>query len=350
MTFWDFLCWFWEKGGLAWTLLLLAAVGFVWVLGHPEKVKEWNVMFSVWKAGFVPKKRKRAFEKKLKFTIETTKDRFSKAAPAFMSRFLPYDLKVEWVDENDTMESVVDEKQIIVYVPSYMDEIKQVVGVLHNYCVTGFAQKAKIYMPNNAQKASDILITQKLAQHAGYNVFDYFNRYYLSELQSRDEACARVLDQLKKVDVDGLFLPVLLNEIDKYANSIYPTEPSPETMDTVMRFMNFIYRIATRERGEIVPLVFCEDQIKVKIILAVSDMDFDTERPEKDADNAIQAHSVNTIYVLATGRKMAYAREIAEGIYKRNAMDVYDPVETEYKRFTRRPQGADSICFEINVR
>ena len=60
MTFWDFLCWFWEKGGLAWTLLLLAAVGFVWVLGHPEKVKEWNVMFSVWKAGFVPKKRKRA--------------------------------------------------------------------------------------------------------------------------------------------------------------------------------------------------------------------------------------------------------------------------------------------------
>ena len=36
--------------------------------------------------------------------------------------------------------------------------------------------------------------------------------------------------------------------------------------------MNFIYKIATRDRGELVPLTFVEDSIKIRIILAVSDV------------------------------------------------------------------------------
>lgn len=139
MTFWDFLSVFIEKGGLAWTLLIFSVGGILWLIAHPNVVKDWNVQISMWVAAIVPKKRKSAFEKRLNLTIDSAKTKFNESAPTFMARFLPYDLKVDWVDENDTIESVLGDKQIIVYVPSYKNEAQQAVGVLHSYCSEGFA-------------------------------------------------------------------------------------------------------------------------------------------------------------------------------------------------------------------
>lgn len=54
--------------------------------------------------------------------------------------------------------------------------------------------------------------------------------------------------------------------------------------------------------------------------------------------------------MLATGLKTQYANDIATKIYERNPQDVFEPVVTRYKRYTRRPSGMDSICYEINTR
>ena len=101
MTFWDFLCAFVEKGGLAWSLLAIVCIGLVWIIAHPSVAKEWNTQISLWVASIVPRKRKRAFEKKLNLTIDSAKRRFSKTAPQFMKKFLPYDLKVKWVNDGE---------------------------------------------------------------------------------------------------------------------------------------------------------------------------------------------------------------------------------------------------------
>lgn len=350
MTFWDFLCVFVYQGGLAWTLFAITLCGIIWLVAHPQVVKEWNVQITMWIAAIAPKKRKKAFEKRLNLTIDSAKVKFDESAPPYMKKFLPYDLKVEWVDENESVESFLDNKQIVVYVHSYRDEAQQAVGILHSYCSKGFAPKSKVYMPSSVSKSSDIIITQKLAQYAGHNIYDYFNREYVPELLKRDRTYVAVFEKLRKVDRDGLFLPVLLNEIDKYANKIYPSVPSPEVMSTIIHLMDFIYAIVARAPGDLVPLTFCENEIKVKIILAVSDFSYGIDKPVQEAETAIQNRSVNTVYVLATGSKIDFARDIAKAIYKRNPQDVFEPVETNYKRYTKAPSGADSICFEINIR
>lgn len=350
MTFWDFLCVFIDKGGLAWTLLVITLCGVVWLLAHPQVVKEWNVQITMWIAVIAPKKRKNAFEKRLNLTIDSAKTKFNESAPPFMKKFLPYDLKVEWVDENETSESFLDTNQVVVYVNSYKDESQQAVGILHSYCSKGFAQKSKVYMPSSVSKSSDIIITQKLAQYAGHNIYDYFNREYIPELLKRDKTYVAVFEKLRKVDKDGLFLPVLINEIDKFANKIYPTVPSQEVMNTVIHFMDFIYGIVARAPGEFTRLTFCENEIKIKVVLAISDFTNGIDIPVKEAETAIQNRSVNTIYVLATGSKMDFAKDIANTVYARNIQDVFEPIETNYKRYTRALSGSDSICFEINIR
>ena len=114
--------------------------------------------------------------------------------------------------------------------------------------------------------------------------------------------------------------------------------------------MDFVYQIVARAPGELVPLTFCESEIRVRIVLAISDWADGIDKSVKDAESAIKDRSVNTIYVLATGSKIDFAKDIANTIYKRNPQDVFEPVETNYKRYTRTVSGADSICFEINLR
>lgn len=350
MTFWDLLCRFVDRGGIAWSLLIFAVGWIFWLIAHPSVVKEWNVIISTWIAKIQPQKRKEAFEKRLDLTISSAKEKFSESTPQFMRRFLPYELKVKWVDESETMESVIENNQVIVYVSSYKDEARQAVGVLHHYCSTGFAEKAKLYMSVPVKEASNLIITQKIALLAGHKIHDFFNREYLPEIFSNDNRYMTTYNNLKKVDLDGLFLPIYLNEIDKYASSIYPSDPSEETEKTITEFGNFIYRIATREPGVHTDLTFCMDGIRIRVILAMSDSMLDTTVPVHNVEEDIKSKRINTFYVLATGVKRQYANEIAAKIYGRNPQDVFEPVVTRYKRYTRRPSGADSVCYEINVR
>ena len=293
MTAWDVLNKFIDKG-LSWTLLIGAIIVIVWLLSHPQTVREWNTQITIWIAAFAPKKRKKAFEKRLCMTIDAAKLKFDESAPPALKKFLPYDLKVEWVSEVETTDSFFEDNQVVVYVSSYKDEVKQAVGILHNYCAKGFGQNAKTYMPTSVCKSSDLIVTQKLAQYAGRNIYDYFNREYIPE-------------QLKA---------------DKTFVAVFNTK-----------------------------LTFCENGINVKVILAISDSAYsDIQAPVEVAQRAIDEKLVDTLYILATGSKIPFAKDIANTVYGRNPQEVFEPIKTEYKRYTRHPFGSDAICFEINIR
>lgn len=240
---------------------------------------------------------------------------------------------------------------MVVYVNSYKDEVKQAVGILHNYCAKGFGQNAKTYMPASVCKSSDLIVTQKLAQYAGRNIYDYFNREYIPEQLKADKTFVAVFDKLRKIDKDGLFIPVLFNEIDKYASRVFPTPPSDEVFKTIVHFMDFIYGIASHTLGDNTKLTFCENGINVKVILAISDSAYsDIQAPVEIAQRAIDEKFVDTLYVLATGSKIHFAEDIANTVYSRNPQEVFEPIKTEYRRYTRHSFGSDAICFEINIR
>ena len=350
MTFWDVLAKFYHHGGIAWTLLLLVIILLLWLIAHPSIVKEWNVIFSTWIAAIVPKKRKKVFEKRLDFTVDSAKNKLTEECPEYMNRFLPYKIKVEWVDENDSLESIISDNQVIVYVPSYKNEAQQAISVLHSYCSTGFAEKAKVYMNNNDKNAADLVITQRLASHSGHSVFDYFNREYLPAYLKNNSSILTEFERLRRIDKDGLFMPVLMNEIDKYASSVYPSDPCQETDTIIKGFIDFVYSIAKKGPGEKVNLHYSTNGINVLIILAIADGNTHYMNHVNSAEKHIKDKSIETIYVLASGKKTHWAKDIAEMIYKRNPQDVFEPKETIYRRYSRSVEGVGSICYEINIK
>lgn len=348
MTVWDFLSQI-LKAGIPWIIVILLVATIIWLVAHPNVVKEWNVNFSTWYAKYNPKKRKKVFEKRIDLTVGAARDKLAESLPQFMKRFLPYGLQIEWVDGEEDISSVISDSQIIVYVSSYKDEIKQSIGVLHNYCTKGFVPKAKIYMSSRTKDATDLVVTGKLAQSAGPHVYDYFNREYVPEIEKKNKNFAVAYKNLKKIDIDGLFIPVYMNEIDKYANDIYPVDPSQETSDTITDFGNFILNIVEKQPNEEVDLIFNKNGIKIMIVLAISDSG-DINKHILSIENHIKKQDINTIYVLATGSKIKYATEIANQVYERNPQEVYEPIVSNYTRYTRKRFGNNAICFEINLR
>ena len=349
MTLWDFI----DKNmgkGLPWIIVALLVAGIIWLLAHPNVVKEWNVQISTWIAGLIPKSRKRAFEKRIDLTVSSAREKFSESLPQNMQRFLPYGLKVEWVEKDEDIDAMLKNNQVIVYVASYKDEAKQAISVLHNYCITGFASKAKLYMTSRTKEATDLVMTEKLVQKAGHHVYDYFNRVYIPEILKTNPTFKTAYENLKKVDQDGLFIPIFLNEIDKYANTIYPMSPTDDTQNTITNFTNFVMKIVNKSPGENVNLVFCQDGMRIKIVLAISDMTSNLEPIIDSIEKHINAQDIDTFYILATGRKVEFANTIATTVYEHNPQDLYEPIITQYKRYSKNRMGNNAICYELNTR
>lgn len=124
--------------------------------------------------------KKKAFEKRLCMTIDAAKLKFDESAPPALKKFFPYDLKVEWVSEAETTDSFFEDNQVVVYVNSYKDEVKQAVGILHNMVIPlaqpkGIADSKgqelqKIRTGKAAAKAEAVLIQVRLQAFLGQTV------------------------------------------------------------------------------------------------------------------------------------------------------------------------------------
>lgn len=353
-TVWDILYEFLVKG-MPWVLLVVGIILIGYIIVHPSIANEWNVFFSTLIAKFVPRKRKKTFERRIDLTLQKARSRISQAMPEYVQQFLPYTLKVEWIEptnENEYIESIVQDKQIILYVPSYKGEEKQSVNIMYNYCMKGFADKPKCYMKEEDRKASDLLMTGKLAQSAGPHVYDYYSRVFVNEMLQTDSMIKNSYEELKKIDVDGLFLPIFINEIDKYAGRIYGTGDTSRPIQVIDHFKKYLLRIINKKQDENVELDFDEDGISVHIELAVGRYVTD-KRIDGIIDrleSIIEKGKICTIYVLASGTKMESANMIVTGLEERVVQEINEPKVTQYKRFTRMSEGTESVCFEINVR
>ena len=357
-TGWDFLSIVIQRG-IPWVIAVVAICVIGYIISHPGVAKEWNVFISTVIARIVPRKRKKTFERRIDLTLQKARDGIKQAMPEYVERFLPYSLQIEWVESNanDTLdesniESVIKDKQIILYVPSYRNEEKQAVNIMYNFCRKGFAQKPKCYMKDEDCKATDLLITGKLAQNAGSHVFDYYNRVFIREMLQSDTTFKRSYDELKKIDVDGLFLPIFINEVDKYASRIYGSTIDTKTTRVIDHFKDYLLRIIEKNQDEDVELNFVEDGIAVHIELAVGNF-ATTKRIEGVIDKLeklINKGTVSTIYILASGNKRSSANEIATGLEERVVQDIYEPRFTQYKRYTGFNGGVESICYEIDIR
>ncbi|MHB1651688.1 MAG: hypothetical protein ACYCVD_04315 [Desulfitobacteriaceae bacterium] len=261
------------------------------------------------------------------------------------SDILPYDLKVEWVKE-ENKETFMKNGQVIIRMSQNDNPSKNLVIAIAEYVKKGLMPKARTYVDAKLLSAADLAIMRKLLGITQIEeALDYFDDNILSPAITDDETKV-LMEHLFAIDNNGMFITILLNEYVKAARKVFPNPPDPCMIAESKEFLSFLHGIATKEPGKFAPtLAFNREYYKVTVPLALSNY--------TDRNNFINELSrdlnkgIETIYIFGLGGKMHIAKEIAEEAMKRDVR-IRDVKCHQYVHKTPW-RKTDGICVEIRT-
>jgi hypothetical protein len=317
----------------------------IYLICHPGTVFSWNTFIAGKIAVVIPEKRKKAFEMNINNAVTLSVKLFMKAYPYFNKIFTPYSLKTQWLTGDEDIELLLKDNQAIIYVNDFKDSAILTVSVICSYMEKGFDEIVKDRMSDCSKKAIDVFITQKVLQNNLAYIYDYLYNEYLPDELQKSKTIQASFNGFKQADKQGLFVPILLNELDRY--SCYPAAYNTDVLNVIRDFIRFIYNIVKKISSETVPTSFFNDDIRIRVLMIYKyDADYNIDNIIQHIESDI-SNDINTVYVIAAGRKTVVAENLSNQIFKQYGNYFNEPKKISYTRYGKRPGGAYAVCYEI---
>ena len=231
------------------------------------------------------------------------------------ARILPADLKIKWAD-NDDITSFFADDCVVVRLRQSTDPNENFVNVIYQFVSSGLLKNQRHYFDESIMDASTLLITQKIVSLSKPSANVYFiDNIYVPTVED-DEEVEYDYNQLQRIDYNGMFFNIYLNELMKAAATIEGQIPDPALIVESTELLRFLYRIAERSSDDLVELNYRGSYFSLGIILAASD---DTLNKSGWSGHFHYAKRLlnegyNTIYVFGIGQKANIARKIAYAV------------------------------------
>lgn len=227
------------------------------------------------------------------------------------SDIIPSDLKVVWINKEDT-ESFVKNDQVIIRIKQASNPHENLVTVISEYVNNGLLHNVKRYLNKEVMDASRILMTRKIVQLSDKSSLAYLDENYIIPKFRESEELKELYDDLVKIDNNGMFSGIMLNEFKKAGLNIYGQVEDPLLFAESKEFMRFLYNIAIRLSSDPTDLCFNREYFKVAIFLTASTRTLETSgiSPFIKAISKQLDDGIETIYIFGLGSK----REVAEQI------------------------------------
>lgn len=309
---------------------------------NPDKIVTWKGiifgLFSFFSTKADKKKTANIIRGKiLKATTELSKEN---------EYIIPYDLNIEWVEE-ETKEAFFNDNQIIIRMNRSSDPCKNFVTAVTTFVETGLMPKERRYVEEKLMQATDLQVSRLILENTYAAALNYFNSNIYDTKRKPDRTLNSYLSKIREIDTNGMLISVFLNEICHVANRIYPSDPSEELFKETLDFLNFLERIALRGNGDNTQLKFNGKFYKVNIILAVKNSTYYLNGEEyyyKKIEKAFN-DGINSIYIFGLGSKRTITKKIAESAQKQNDR-IKEVIYHNYvhDRFHNPTKG---VCAEI---
>ncbi len=228
------------------------------------------------------------------------------------SNIIPSNLKVIWIDKENP-ETFIKNSQIIVRIKQSSNPHENLVTAVSEYVNNGLLHNVRRYLNQDVMSASSILMTRKVIQEANKNSLDYLDEKYIIPKMNNNAELKDIYNNLVKIDHNGMFINILLNEFHKAGMSIYGEIPDPELIAESKEFMNYLYRIAARYSSETSELCFNRDYFKTAIFLTASTKTLIRSgiSPFIKAAKQQLSEGVQTLYIFGLGSKIDIAEQIS---------------------------------------
>ena len=264
-------------------------------------------------SSFSTKAHKGAISNKVRGTILKS----SKTILKDNGNIIPLDLKIEWVtsEEKDTF---IKNGRVIVRMKQSANPHENLVVATSEYINSGLLPNEREYLDRGIMDASSVLLLRKIIASSGSHSLSYLDNNYITPKFEADNELKETYNDLVRVDKNGMFIGVLLNEYQKAATKIYGEIPDEELIAESREFMRFLHKIAFNAITDVNQLDFNRDHFKVSVFLASRDITLNKHGISGIARKALEQieQGIETIYIFGLGRKIDVARDIAHELSK----------------------------------
>lgn len=239
---------------------------------------------------------------------------------------LPVAVSVEWVESGQEGTYDIREGEFVVRLdPSSGQErniAKLAMAVVGRTTLAGIRHLVE----KPLQQAVDLNLVRNLLAAVGDRlVLDWFFQNEYRPITSRSDV-ERWNKEIVEIDQRGLFTRVLLVELEAFSKRISGMEPRPFMSGEIESLVHFLYRIATKEVGQDVPLDLVRAYLSVGVILVA--------RTSKLLDEGIEPYVKAMNHRIGRGHSSVYVI-----VFDKELLRERD--EKGYREFVRRTKELD---------
>lgn len=186
----------------------------------------------------------------------------------FGKEILARSVKVEWVSNGGNGAYNLKEGEFVVRLdPSACQErniVRLAAAVVQRTSCLGIRH----LMEKPMIDAVDLNLVRNILRQLGdRKVLDWFFENEYTPSTTRDAKLNEWNRQIVEIDERGLFTTILLLELDHFAMRIHGMTPRLYMTGEIEGLVSFLFRIATKELNQDVPLDYCKAYIRIGVLL-----------------------------------------------------------------------------------
>lgn len=260
-AFIEFVTQHWTWGAL---LILIVVIYYLLrVILDEDRSAAWRA--RIYKAVYEISGRSDAEKKYIENDINSRVNLARRSMP-FGKEYLPKAMKVEWFEGMEGQTARLNDEIIVRLDPATSQE-KNVV-LLTDALVQGTSLVGIRHILNRPLEFSmDLNLVKNLLKEIGdRRILDWFFRNEYQPGIDRSDEIKEWNNKIVEIDEMGLFTRLLLVELDDYSKRVSGRPSSPGMFDEIAGLVNFLFKIATKEYRQEVPLQYISNDIKTGVI------------------------------------------------------------------------------------
>jgi len=188
---------------------------------------------------------------------------------------IKYRIKLKWVVASEANKALIKNGDVVVRLNYDLDNRANLINSLSVYLDESLAPNFKFIADDDYWCSSKYVIMQEFSLNSGPAYFGYFSQNYLRPFMSASPTLKDVYDKMVKLNDNGVFYPVLLNEYESLGTLYFGRFVPPFVKRELENFLAFLFDIETVDEylaahGSKPPLDFNSQFIKVGVVLVAS--------------------------------------------------------------------------------
>lgn len=317
---------------------LLAGIIIYWLL-FPEKAEKvssqlYRISRKFWKGA------------ERKYITHDIQSHVNDYVNGFLSQkiknFMPLNVKVDWIDENQTEESFISNNKLVIRMRSSDNQNKNLVNASMVFISQNLLHKAKHYISGRQKRSIDLFVANKLFETQREDIVKQFIEDFLLE-ETDDKKIAELFDKYDSIDVAGIFFPVFLEEMGFLGEKVFANKKDVVIVQEVGGLIDFLKKHSDRIVGSdnnqpIFQGKYC--RFGIVIVGRSLKMEKEGQRPYINHIKTLCENNAETIYLIAAEKNEDFVREIStSSLLTKENFDVYN--EIKYRATIHKQDGTD---------